>query len=205
MSNTVVLKDGRAKKRPGLEEQRRIILEGAVELFSSQGSRAVSISDICKHANVSRHTYYRCYADKGELITWLYQTSVNDNMEAIGNWTDLDYIDPQWLHRAVDNSVDTILAQHHIAQFLFIESSDPNSYAHAVINDALDGVVETMRAWCEHRHGKAPSKPFLKSLLVASQWLVHNAIQSGMDKQAIAEAKQAVEQLFYGAFSTLEK
>ncbi|GAB5449812.1 MAG: hypothetical protein Hals2KO_01400 [Halioglobus sp.] len=204
MTNVEVAKDGRAKKRPGLEEQRRIILEAAVELFSARGSRTVSISDICVQANVSRHTYYRCFTDKDELIRLLYQTSVNDHMEAISGAADVDYSDPLWLHRAFEYTIDAILEQHKVAQFLFVESSDPNSHAHTVINEALDKVVLRMQRWCMSHYGQQPSKVFLKSLLMASQWLVQNAIESGMDRKVIAESKQAAEQLYYAAFSTLE-
>ncbi|MEZ5501200.1 MAG: TetR/AcrR family transcriptional regulator [Halioglobus sp.] len=63
------------RKRPGLEEQRRLILAAAVDLFSVHGSKSVCVSDICKAAGVSRDTYYRCFTDKDSLIDQLYQTS----------------------------------------------------------------------------------------------------------------------------------
>ena len=124
----------RGRRRPGVEEQRRLILEAAVELFAARGSGAASVSDICKAARVSRDTYYRCFADKDALVSHLYQTSVNDHMLAVINASDLDYSDQQWLHKVFDQTIDAILDQHKVAQFLFIEAADPNSYAYMVIN-----------------------------------------------------------------------
>ena len=59
------------RRRPGLREQRRIILDAAVELFSQEGVKAVSVSRICQQAGVSRDTCYRCFEDKGTLVSHL--------------------------------------------------------------------------------------------------------------------------------------
>lgn len=193
------------KKRPGPEEQRKIILEAAVEQFSARGCNLPSVSDICKQAGVSRDTFYRCFSDKDALISELYQTAVNDHIELVlGSW-DLDYSNQQWLHAVCDKTIDAILAQHKVAQFLFVESADPHSQAYRVIHRAYGKAVVRMRNWSRKRYGKAPSREFLVSLLVATQWLVHNAILKGMSKPEVAKAKQAAEDLFFAAFSSLQE
>ncbi len=192
------------KKRPGMEEQRRLILAAAVDLLSIHGSSGVSVSDICKGAGVSRDTYYRCFADKGSLIDELYQTSVNDHIETVlGAW-DLDYDNPAWLHRVFDQTIDAILERHKVAQLLFVESADPNSHAYRVIHRAFDKAARRMQRWCREAYGRSPSREFLVALLVAAQWLVHNAIVSGMKKRDIDKAKAASEQLFHAAFYSLK-
>lgn len=192
------------RKRPGQEEQRKIILDAAVEEFSTRGGQAPTVSDICKRAGVSRDTYYRCFADKDALIAELYQTAVNDHIETVlGSW-ELDYSNQVWLHEVFDKTIDAILEQHKVAQFLFVESADPRSHAYRVIHQAYDKAVVRMRSWSRKRYGKAPSREFLVSLLVATQWLVHNAILNGMSKREINKAKAAAEALFFAAFSSLE-
>ena len=85
------------RKRPGIEEQRRHILSAAVDLFSVHGSKVVSVSDICKSAEVSRDTYYRCFTDKESLVSQLYQTSVNDHIEAVlSAWDSIKQLTPFW-------------------------------------------------------------------------------------------------------------
>ncbi|MGI9287460.1 MAG: TetR/AcrR family transcriptional regulator [Pseudomonadales bacterium] len=200
---SVVVQAKVGKKRPGLEQQREVILHAAVDLFSVRGVKAVSVSDICKNAKVSRDTYYRCFADKDALISHLYQTSVNDHIETVlGTW-DLNYGDQKWLHQAFDKTIDAILRQHKVAQFLFVESSDPSSHAYRVIHKAYGKVAKRMQRWCKENHGNVPSTEFLIALLVSTQWLVHNAIITGMGKRDINKAKVAAEQLFYAAFSSL--
>lgn len=192
------------KKRPGPEEQRKIILDAAVEQFSTRGCNSPSVSDICKQAGVSRDTFYRCFSDKDALISELYQTAVNDHIEVVlGSW-DLDYSNQQWLHAVCDKTIDAILDQHKVAQFLFVESADPNSHAYRIIHQAYDKAVVRMRSWSRKRYGSAPSREFLVSLLVASQWLVHNAILTGMSKREVDKAKKAAEELFFAAFSSLK-
>lgn len=192
------------KKRPGLEEQRKLIMAAAVDLFSVHGGSAVSVSDICKGAQVSRDTYYRCFADKDTLIDELYQTSVNDHIESVLKAWDLDYNNQEWLHRVFDQTIDAILQQHKVAQLLFIESADPNSHAYHVIHKAFDKAALRMQRWCKDAYGRSPSREFLVALLVAVQWLVQNAIASGMKKRDIDKAKVASEQLFHAAFSSLK-
>lgn len=193
-----------AKKRPGLEEQRKIILDAAVDLLSTRGGKAVSVSDICKNAKVSRDTYYRCFADKEALVSHLYQTSVNDHIETVLASWDMDYNDQQWLHQVCDKTIDAILQQHKVAQFLFVESADPGSDAYQIIHKAYDKAARRMQRWCRDNNETVPSREFLVALLVANQWLVHNAIIAGMRKQDISKAKAAAEQLFFAAFASLK-
>lgn len=192
------------RSRPGVEQQRETILAAAVSLFARQGSAATSVSDICRGAQVSRDTFYRCFADRDELVARLYDTAVNEHMQAVMRAPDLDYGDRDWLHRAFDRTIDAILEQHEIACFLFVESADPNSHAHTVIDRAYDAVARRMRRWCRQRYGAAPELEYFKALLVATQWLVHNAIQAGMRPADVERAKRAAERLFYGAFAALE-
>ncbi len=190
------------RARPGIGEQRMRIRDAAVELFIAEGSRSVSVSQICKAAAVSRDTFYRCFPDKDALIDHLYQTSVNEHIETITSSWDLDYSDPQWLHEAFDQTIDSILEQHKVAQFLFVESADPQSPAYAAVNRAYDNAVVAMQRWCRRTERVVPSRELLLSLLVAAQWLVHNAIVEGMQHRHVARAKQASEELFFAVFST---
>ncbi|MEZ5572840.1 MAG: TetR/AcrR family transcriptional regulator [Halioglobus sp.] len=192
------------RKRPGMQEQQKLILNAAVDQFSVCGTSAVSVSDICKAAGISRDTYYRCFADKETLINQLYQTAVNDHIEAVLNAWHLDYNDKEWLHQVFDRTINAILQQHKVAQLLFVESADPRSHAYRVIHNAFDKAAGRMQRWCKQAYGTAPTREFLVALLVAAQWLVHNAILSGMQKRDIDNAKAASEQLFHAAFTSLK-
>ena len=124
-------------------------------------------------------------------------------MQSVMAASDLDYSDQAWLHRACGQTIDLILQQHKVARFLFIESADPDSTAYEVINQAYNKVAARMQGWCLDRYGHAPELEFFKALLVATQWLVHDAIIRGLGEREVLQAKRAAEQLFYGAFSSV--
>jgi len=194
---------GRARKRPGVEQQREVIMAAAVDLFAARGTRAVPVADICKAAGVSRDTYYRCFADKSALVDQLYQSAVNDHIESVLHAASLDYDNPAWLHEVFDNTIDAILERHQVARFLFIEAADPRSPASEVIDRTYDRVARRMQNWCKAHYGKRPQRELFKSLLVATQWLVHNAINAGLKKSDIATAKAAAETLYLGVFTAI--
>ena len=196
---------GRAKHRPGVARQRELILEAAVTLFASNGSAAVSVSDICAAADVSRDTYYRCFSDKDSLIGHLYESSVNEHVLAVLNPDFMDYGDENWVSQVSEQTVDAILERSTVAQFLYLESADPNSTAHRRVNDAYDKAALRMRQCAEQQFGHAPAIEYFKSVLFATQWLVHNAIRSGMTEPQVRIAKQSVKQLFYGAFASIQR
>lgn len=193
------------RNRPGVEAQREVIVQAAVALFANRGSSVTSVSDICKAAGVSRDTYYRCFADKDSLISHLYQTSVNEHVLAVLNPDLMNYGDEDWVSQVSSQTVDAILERSTVAQFLYLESADPNSTAHRIINQAYDIAAERMQHWALEQFGQAPAMEFFKSLLFATQWLVHNAIVSGKTPEQVDIAKQSVKQLLYGAFASMQR
>ena len=205
MSNGRSSADGRGKKRPGLEEQRKIIVDAAIDLFISKGSRAISISQICSQADVSRPTFYRCFDDKEDLIRYLYQTAVNEHVEKILNGMQTGSSGKGWMQASVNQTIDAILEQHKLAQFVFIESSDPTSPAYKIVNDAYERAAVVIQKWAKKNLGNKPKIALIKSVLVAAEWLVHNAIRAGMTAEAVTEAKVACAQLFYGVFLAAQK
>ena len=203
--NAVSKANGKARNRPGIETQREIIVQAAVTLFANRGSSATSVSDICKAAEVSRDTYYRCFSDKDTLISHLYESSVNEHVLAVLNPDFMDYEDEDWVSQVSEQTVDAILERSTVAQFLYLESADPNSTAHRLVNDAYDKAALRMQQWAGQKFGHAPALEYFKSLLFATQWLVHNAILSGMTEPQVQIAKQSVKQLFYGAFASIQR
>nr|WP_281388668.1 TetR/AcrR family transcriptional regulator [Litorivivens lipolytica] len=176
-------------------------MEAAVELFGERGAKGVSVSQICQRAAVSRDTFYRCFADKDAVIYQLYQSSINDHVESVLKSWELDYSNRAWLEEVCNRTVDGILAQHKIARFLFVESADPESHAAEVINRAYDRAARRLQRWCRQNQQSVPSREYFVALLVATQWLVHNAINKGMAPREVTKAKEATVQLFYAALA----
>jgi len=199
------MRDGRKKKRPGLEEQQRMIIEAAVELFSEHGSRAISVSQICAHADVSRPTFYRCFKDKDELIYTLYQDSVNEHVEEIMlKGLASKQVDEDWIHNALDELIDSIFERSQLAELVFIESNDPHSPAYEIVNAAFEHVADVLEKWISQHTQKRPSRVFLKSIMAACQWIVHDAIRKGLTRKSKAEAREASWQLVNSVLGSMK-
>ena len=196
MNQSAKISDGRSKKRPGLEEQKSLITRAAVELFIEQGSRSVSIAQICNHAKVSRPTFYRCFKDKEELLYNLYQYSVNDHVEKIllrANTSKQKNSD--WLHAALDELLEAIFENAQWVKLVFMESSDPHSPASSIVEDAFDHASDVMEKTMKKDKAGLPSRTVLKALMAAYQWIVHDAIKKGVTDEAKMEAKRAAWEL----------
>ena len=59
------------------------IVESANDLFSRYGIKRVSVEEICKIANVSKMTFYKYFANKIELVKYLWQQMTDDSMQKL--------------------------------------------------------------------------------------------------------------------------
>ncbi len=185
-------RDGRSKPRPGVEQQRRHILSSAATLFAERGSASVSVAELCRAADVSKPTFYRCFADKDALLEQLYQLAVHTPVQQ--GWR-RDGDAPAgafWTRERHDAVVDEIFEHGPLAALLYVESSVPGSKAAAIVERAFDESAETMAAWVRAQGGADPSRVILKGMLHASQWIVHDAIKRGATEAARSEAKEAL-------------
>ncbi|MCB9585104.1 MAG: TetR/AcrR family transcriptional regulator [Polyangiaceae bacterium] len=187
-------RDGRSKSRPGVDEQRRLILEGAAELFAVSGSRGVSIAQICEHVEVSRPTFYRCFADKEALVEQLYQQAVRGPVE-LNMLSLLRRGQMGGTREGLEKLADEIFANAKLAQLVFVESADPSSPAYAIVQRSFDDAAKEVEAWYCERGLTAPSRTLLKATMVAAQWIVHDAITRGLSPKNKRDAKAALWEL----------
>ena len=193
------LPDKRAKPRPGLSAQRQIVIDAAVRLFTARGVAAVSVSDICAEGDVSRPTFYRCFADKDALLDDLY-TQVVDGAVQLNLSDMLDRGRAPGV--ALDEMVDRIFAQPELAGFLFAASSDTASPLYASVQASWDAAAARLEAVYLAGGRTPPSRWAMKATMAACRWILHDAIQRGITDEVCAEAKAAMRELMervYGA------
>lgn len=203
MQSAVNSSDGRRKKRPGIGEQQQTIINAAVDLFIENGSSAVSISQICQQAEVSRPTFYRCFPDKDGLISAIYQESVNTPVETILIQGLSEKRDKHWMSNALDEMLDAIFAKARYAQLVYMESNDPNSPAYTIVNNGYEKAAKALAAWMKEHGNPAVSIVYLKSLMAAYQWIIYDAIRKGLTPRSKQQAKEAVAQLTQANFRLL--
>lgn len=196
--------DGRSKKRPGVEEQTEIITAAAIELFIEHGTKTTSIAQICKKADVSKPTFYRCFKDKEELISYLYQHSINNHVgnllslatpKSIEGKNDLD--------TALDTLFDTIFENANSVQLLFREYGDPSSPATQIIDETFENIAKRMEKGLKASENNVPSRTFLKAMMSAFQWIIYDTIKAGLTPKKIKEAKQASHELASALFTQM--
>ena len=191
--------DKRSKPRPGLDEQRRIVVRAAVRLFSEEGTAAVTISRICKAADVSRPTFYRCFPDKEALLEHVYRVAVDTPVQLnLAEVVDAGK-DPR---SALDSMVDRLFEQPELAAFVFVQAADQRSPAFAIVQAAFERSAERIEAAYADRGATPPSRTALKATMAACQWIVHDAIRQGLTPEVRADAKQAMAEVVRGMFRT---
>ena len=63
------------------ENKRRQILDAAVECFATTGYHAVSISDLAKHAGISKGLMYNYFSSKNELLKAIFNEIMAEMMQ----------------------------------------------------------------------------------------------------------------------------
>ena len=197
--SAATVSDRRRKKRPGVGEQTEIIRKAAISLFAEKGTRAVSIALICDHADVSRPTFYRCFEDKDALLASIYEDAVNLHVE--GFLTKASLRNPEKLRMSMDALLEAIYEHADLARLLFVESSDSSSPAARIIDRAFDQVADELARGLNKAGQKAPSQVYLKAVMAAIQWIVHDAMRQGLTPKARQEASAAAFDLAIATLS----
>ncbi len=201
MSTRAQAIDGRKKKRPGVDEQKEIVTRAAIELFIQKGTKSVSLGQICDHAGVSRPTFYRCFKDKDELVTLLYQRSINSHVEALLQFAGQnDFKQPGWLEMGIDAMFDAIFEEAELARLVFIEQSDPSSPIAQTIDETFDKLAEQLLVAFSKNEQVPQSKSYFKAAMFSYQWLVQDAIKSGLSDADRKNAKEAAYALSQRVF-----
>ena len=68
------------------EEKRTLIMDTALEHFASEGYHAVTITDLAKHAGISKGLMYNYFESKEALLRAIIQRSVSE----VQNYFDTD-------------------------------------------------------------------------------------------------------------------
>lgn len=177
--------DGRSKKRPGVEAQTERILEAALMLFAQKGSARVSIAELCRTAEVSRPTFYRCFEGKDQVLEALYdqaiQTPIRFGIQAL--------VEGERDGEAVVGQViDALFAHRAQVEFLVAEARDPHSSAAALIDAAHQRAALAIQQWQQSQDRRPLSLPVLRSLMVAWQWILTTHLSDRQDGRELARA-----------------
>jgi len=182
-----------------VEQQRETIRQAAVAQFAQKGTRGVSIAQICAAARVSRPTFYRCYTDKDALVADIYAEAVATPSTDFQLRASLD--DHAALREQLDALFERIFEHADIAQVIFVEAGDPGSPAAKIIEEGFARSARTLARDLKKGGKTPPSTTYLKAVMAAVQWLVHDAIRKGLTARSRTEAKEAAYRLVVNALN----
>lgn len=72
------------------EITKRAIAQSFKQLLESQDPESITVSAICSACGVNRKTFYYHFRDKYELVEWIYDTELADELRSISATTALD-------------------------------------------------------------------------------------------------------------------
>jgi AcrR family transcriptional regulator len=105
-------------------EKRKLIYETALWLFASKGYVATSISDIAKHANISKGLLYNYFKSKEELLQIIMDNLVNE----YGNMIDPNHdgvVTPAEAENFIDKFFDMIVRRREEFKLYYQLSFQP--------------------------------------------------------------------------------
>jgi AcrR family transcriptional regulator len=77
------------KELPG-SQKCEILMETGRKLFWKYGFRRVSVDEICREANVSKMTFYRCFDNKTDLAQKIFLRVVNEGVRKFNEIMEAD-------------------------------------------------------------------------------------------------------------------
>jgi len=68
---------------PEISKKQQQIVETAEELFLRHGVKRITIEEICQKAGVSKMTFYKYFADKIELVKYIWHTWLEESFKKL--------------------------------------------------------------------------------------------------------------------------
>lgn len=121
-------------------EVRRLILDGAADIFSRRGYRATSMNEIAAAVGLSKPTLYHYFHNKEEILVRLYEEVMSD---AVDNAVEISESveDPrEVLHRLLVYRVRTTCERQSIHKVFFEEEEE-------LPRDLVETVIEQRRRY----------------------------------------------------------
>lgn len=153
---------------------RQHIINSLLRLSCSRPLVAISVTDVCREAKISRQTFYSYFKDKYDVAQYYLQQLLKDNFSRLG--TEIGWLEAYGNEFA---NIESALRQYPNALTnLFNNPSDYNS----VVNSASRTAAEDFRECFQKRYGSQPKglvafqiNAFAREAsLVSTDWIKSN-------------------------------
>lgn len=97
------------------------LLGAAIEAVAERGYAATTVSDITRHAAVSRRAFYDHFSDKGDCFLAAYDVAVEWLFDSVGTSVDGEEEWSRALVRAVERTLELLAADPRLARICTVE------------------------------------------------------------------------------------
>lgn len=112
------------------------IKEAFMELVKEKGYNQVTVSDICKKANINRNTFYLHYLDKDDLVGKMLKTAYSTMDNALKEYT--------ITYKTSMRKISEIQIRWGIRNLLSFMESDKELYKTILQDESLNGYIDVM-------------------------------------------------------------
>jgi AcrR family transcriptional regulator len=123
------------------------LVDAGRKLFWKHGFRRVTIDEICREADVSKMTFYRCFENKTELAKTIFDKEVKKGMSSFNEIIKSDIPATEKLHKIISMKMEGTndISQEFLADFYINPDLDLKKYVEEVTRKSWKEVIEGFR------------------------------------------------------------
>lgn len=127
--------------------KRKKLLEIGKKLFWKYGFRRVSVDEICKEADVSKMTFYRCFENKTEFAKTIFSDVVNEGINKFNEILMADIKPSEKLHRIILMKLEGVdnISQEFLIDFYSSTDTELKVFVEEITRSSLDEIIKGFR------------------------------------------------------------
>jgi len=127
--------------------KRKNLLETGKKLFWKYGFRRVSVEEICKKAEVSKMTFYRCFENKTEFAKTIFSDAVSEGIKKFNEILIADITSSEKLHRIILMKLEGAdnISQEFLIDFYSSPDTELKIFVEETTRSSWDEIIKGFR------------------------------------------------------------
>lgn len=127
--------------------KRKNLLETGKKLFWKYGFRRVSVEEICKKAEVSKMTFYRCFENKTEFAKTIFSDAVREGIKKFNEILIADITSSEKLHRIILMKLEGVdnISQEFLIDFYSSPDTELKIFVEETTRSSWDEIIKGFR------------------------------------------------------------
>jgi len=127
--------------------KRKNLLETGKKLFWKYGFRRVSVEEICKKAEVSKMTFYRCFENKTEFAKTIFSDAVREGIKKFNEILYADITSSEKLHRIILMKLEGAdnISQEFLIDFYSSPDTELKIFVEETTRSSWDEIIKGFR------------------------------------------------------------